>query len=117
VVAWAGGPDARVLSARAPLERIGQAVGDLAAELALPESLLADNLRGWYHHDWVGDPLARGAYSYVTVGGTRARFGLCEPHGRLVFAGEHVPTPGVTSSTVEAALRSGERAARWILGE
>jgi monoamine oxidase len=114
MIAWAGGPHARELTAQPMDERIARAVTDLSEALDLPEASLIDHLQGWYHHDWVSDPLAQGAYSYLEVGGVPAHLALGKPQGRLVLAGEHVATAGVTSSTVEAALRSGERAAAWI---
>jgi monoamine oxidase len=116
IVAWSGGPSARDLSRVPELQRVERAVADLAAALAIPERELVDHLRGWHHHDWVADPLALGAYSYVAVGGARARHALAEPRGRLLLAGEHVPTEGAVGSTVEAALRSGRRAGRHAVG-
>lgn len=116
LVAWCGGPAARVLSTRSALERVEQAVGDLALALDVPENTVVDRLRGWFTHDWMNDPLALGGYSYVTVGGVEAHRKLGEPDGRLFLAGEHLAVEGTVSSTVETALRSGERAAGRILG-
>jgi monoamine oxidase len=60
-------------------------------------------------------PRAHGAYSYVTVGGTRARGLLAKPVDRtLFFAGEATDTSG-QASTVAGALASGQRAARELL--
>ena len=115
IVAWCGGPVARELSTRTERERVERAVADFAAALDRPENDVVDHLRGWHHHDWVNDPFARGAYSYVATGGVDAQAALAEPQGRLVLAGEHVATKGTVSSTVEAALRSGDRAAKRLL--
>jgi monoamine oxidase len=66
-------------------------------------------------HDWQADPFARGAYSYVTVGGDKARSALAEPLAdTLFFAGEAADTEG-EAGTVAGALQSGARAARQVL--
>jgi monoamine oxidase len=76
---------------------------------------VADALEGSYYHDWQQDPLARGAYSYVTVGGGAARLLLAKPlAGTLFFAGEATDTQG-EAATVTGALQSGLRAAREAL--
>ena len=65
-------------------------------------------------HDWRRDPFARGAYSYLRVGGEGAREELAAPlAGTLFFAGE--ATDAEESGTVAGALRSGARAARQVL--
>src|SRR5262249_27663931 len=61
-------------------------------------------------HDWDRDPFARGAYSYMLVGGKNAAQSLSRPvEHTLFFAGEATE---FESGTVEAALVSGQRAAR-----
>jgi monoamine oxidase len=68
-------------------------------------------LEATYVHNWQRDPFARGAYSYVAVGGIRARELLAAPlGGTLYFAGEATDTTG-DAATVTGALRSGARAA------
>ena len=63
-------------------------------------------------HDWTLDPLARGAYSYVGVGGLNARLTLAEPlEDTLFFAGEATSNDG-QGGTVNGAFETGERAAR-----
>jgi len=60
--------------------------------------------------DRVGDPFARGAYSFVLVGAEDARAALAAPiDGMLWFAGE--ATAGREGATVAGALQSGMRAA------
>jgi monoamine oxidase len=62
-------------------------------------------------HDWTRDPFARGAYSYIAVGGGNARTALAAPvEGTLVFAGEATSSDG-QGGTVNGALETGERAA------
>ena len=113
LVAWAGGP------------RVAQIQGSLAhlTQQAL-ESLdfvfgkywdVADELEAAYCHDWQQDPFARGAYSYVGVGGGGARAKLAESvEGTLFFAGEATDNTG-EAATVTGALQSGERAARELI--
>lgn len=114
VVAWCGGGPARHLSALPELERVERAVASFASAAEVSEAFVIDHLRGWHHHDWLEDPFSRGAYSYVTVGGYERLGDLCAPRGRLVLAGEHICVEGTVSSTVEAALQSGERAAGLV---
>ncbi len=67
-----------------------------------------------YAHDWQRDPYARGAYSYVAVGGADARERSRAPvDGVLFFAGE-ATAPASEAGTVAGALESGERAAREV---
>ncbi|MEJ1966366.1 MAG: NAD(P)/FAD-dependent oxidoreductase [Gammaproteobacteria bacterium] len=116
LVAWAGGP--RV----ARLEAKGSSVADLT-QLAL-QSLnsmfgkhwdVADELEAAYFHDWQRDPFARGAYSYVAVGGGTARADLAAPvESTLFFAGEATDVEG-EAATVAGAIQSGERAAAQVL--
>jgi monoamine oxidase len=76
---------------------------------------VAAGLEGYYYHDWQLDPFARGAYSYVTVGGGDARRALALPiDGTLFFAGEATDVEG-EATTVTGALQSGRRAAREVL--
>jgi monoamine oxidase len=115
LVAWAGGP-------RVPRLARGRSPGDLA-QLAV-ESLrtmfgggvnLADQLEGWYYHDWQADPLAGGAYSYVAVGGSEARAALARPIGTTLFFAGEATDAGGEAGTVTGALQSGLRAAREAL--
>jgi monoamine oxidase len=68
-----------------------------------------------YAQDWQADPYSRGGYSYVLVGGAGARGRLAAPiEETLFFAGE--ATDAEEAGTVAGALRSGQRAAREVLG-
>jgi len=114
VVAWAGGPKAaRFAGAAAP-----RIVRDAAASFASLFGIRAgieDRLAAVWVHHWQQDPLARGAYSYVAVGGHGARRALAEPlQDTLFFAGEAANDAG-EHGTVAGALQSGERAAREVL--
>jgi monoamine oxidase len=115
LVAWAGGPRALRASNNAePGEVVGRAVAALQTMFG-KRCNVAEQLEGAYYHDWQQDPFARGAYSYVTVGGGNARSLLAAPIANtLFFAGEATDTEGETA-TVAGALQSGSRAAREVL--
>ena len=115
LTAWAGGPNAIRLAGMTAPRIVKQAMASLATvfgRAALQERLVASWL-----HDWQKDPFARGAYSYVTVGGHGARKALANPlRDTLYFAGEATDYEG-EHGTVAGALRSGTRAAREVLGD
>ncbi|HSY07175.1 MAG TPA: NAD(P)/FAD-dependent oxidoreductase [Steroidobacteraceae bacterium] len=115
LVAWAGGPKAARLSAAgSPREIVALALAAVQSMFGR-DCLASATLEGSYFHDWQQDPFARGAYSYVTVGGQAARARLAAPLANaLFFAGEATDTQGETA-TVTGALQSGQRAAREVL--
>jgi monoamine oxidase len=115
LVAWAGGPRVpRLASGRSPAELARLAVGSLQTLFGSGVNV-ADQLAGWYYHDWQADPCACGAYSYVAVGGSEARTALACPLAEtLFFAGEATDSGG-EAGTVTGALESGSRAAREVL--
>jgi monoamine oxidase len=114
LVAWTGGPTARALSSRPFEDQKSIALSGLARALGTAPSKLAKEVSGAWTHDWQGDPYARGAYSYVRVGGEGAGKALARPVEKtLFFAGE--ATEPDRSGTVEGALASGLRAARQVL--
>ena len=61
-------------------------------------------------HDWQRDPFARGAYSYVVVGGDRARETLAKPLRRtLYFAGEATIPPVIRAHTWRSLFHDADR--------
>ena len=115
LVAWAGGPNASRLAKAAAPDIVRGAVASLASIFGVRKGIEDQLAAAWTHH-WQQDPLARGAYSYVAVGGHGARRALAEPlEDTLFFAGEAADYEG-EHGTVAGALRSGERAARATLG-
>jgi monoamine oxidase len=110
LIAWAGGPKAERLA--------GRDTGLLVrAALASLQDIFGrhDGLDAVYLHDWQSDRYARGAYSYVTVGGEGARESLAAPlQDTLYFAGEATDCTG-EAGTVAGALQSGVRAARELM--
>jgi monoamine oxidase len=110
IVAWAGGPKAdalRDLSQSELIEHAARGFGGMFGD----GTSAREELEGAAVHDWANDQFARGAYSYVRVGGLNARAALAEPlDGVLFFAGESTSTGG-QGGTVNGALASGARAA------
>ena len=92
-----------------------RAVTSLARQMRISRQRLRSLVEGFWTHDREHDPFARGAYSYVAVGGTGATAALARPLRRtLFFAGEAVETEGGTG-TVDGAISSGRRAAKQVL--
>ena len=113
VVAWCGGPRAEALSGASSRRVIALAESQLARALRRPPRRVRAARIGAWWHDWSRDPWARGAYSYPRVGGSEAWRALSRPEeGTLFLAGEATHEE---SGTVEAALASGERAARQVI--
>jgi len=114
LVAWAGGPKAAELSRLSEQNVVEQALESVAAVFG--ESCdAAARLVAAYYHNWQHDVFARGAYSYLNVGGQTARATLAAPvQDTLFFAGE-ATDPGEEAATVAGALQSGTRAALEIL--
>jgi len=116
LVGWSGGPAAERLADKSEDEILSAALGALCRMLGTTESFLRERLAASYVADWHADPFARGAYSYVPVGGLDAMKQLAQPvENTLFFAGEATHHEG-QSGTVSAALATGYRAAREVIG-
>jgi len=114
LIAWAAGPKAARLTGTATSDIIRKAVTSLKSVFGKRADIDAQFEAAWFH-DWQQDPFARGAYSYVTVGGDGARQALAAPlRNTLFFAGEATDFEG-EYGTVAGALQSGIRAAREVL--
>jgi monoamine oxidase len=112
---WAGGPYAARLSGLSRDAVTHHAIDSVAEALALPAKEVGSRLETCHFHDWTADPYARGAYTYVGVGGAEAYRTLAAPVGdALYFAGE-ATCGGGYNATMEGALRSGRRAAAELL--
>ncbi len=115
LVAWAGGPAADALRDLDHTERTARALDGLAKLLGIRAAVAHDSLEAFFAHDWVRDPLTRGAYTYALAGGAGAARRTGEPlSGTLFFAGEHT-APSPDNGTVHGAIESGERAASEVL--
>jgi monoamine oxidase len=114
---WAGGPYAARLSGLGEGKLSDLAVKSLADALGVPAKDVSSRLVACHFHDWSMDPFARGAYTYVGVGGSEAYRTLAAPVAdTLYFAGE-ATCGGGYNATMEGALRSGRRAAAELLGK
>jgi monoamine oxidase len=112
LVAWAAGPNAARMAGAPKATIIATALESLT-RLFTGADVHAMVESAWLH-DWQSDPYARGAYSYVRVGGGHARRALAQPLlDTLFFAGEAADDED--AGTVAGALASGERAASEVL--
>jgi len=112
---WLAGPAAERLRAASDEAILQLALASLAQLLATPPETLQAQLCASYVRNWAAEPYAYGAYSYATVGSRAARAALAAPVAdTLFFAGEGLHD-GPDAGTVEAALASGQAAARSLL--
>ena len=113
---WAGGPYAAGLAGIGPDALRDVALSSAAGALGVPHGDLAAQLEAIHFHDWSADPLARGAYTYVGVGGSDAHRTLAAPVADTLFFAGEATCGGGYNATMEGALRSGRRAAAELLG-
>ena len=112
LVGWAGGPTARELTRSGALEDV--VLTELAHVFGMRRARAESLVESIHWHDWSNDPSVRGAYSYVGVDGASAPRTLARSvAGRVFLAGE--ATDAASGGTVEAALATGERAARAVV--
>jgi monoamine oxidase len=115
LVAWAGGQAADALARLTIDARVDRALDSLARLLGVARAVVDRQIVASDTHDWAADPFARGAYSYVRVGGIDAQAVLASPiEDTLFFAGEATELAG-HQATVHGALFAGQRAADEVL--
>jgi len=115
LVAWTGGTRARELSSLRDEQVMDRAIEALAREFGVTRREARRLVTGSWIHNWENDPYARGAYSYMLVGGSDAPAKLARPIDRtLFFAGEASDSEGRTG-TVHGAIATGRRAAKQLL--
>jgi monoamine oxidase len=106
---YACGDKADVLAAQPKANRQAQLMRDLAAVSPNAAMALVDT----FDQPWQNDPWAHGAYALYRPGQWfRIRPLLEEPHGKVLFAGEHI---GDWQGFMEGAVSTGEIAARHLL--
>jgi monoamine oxidase len=106
---YACGDKADVLAAQTKTERQAQLMRDLAAVSPYAAAALIDSI----DQPWQDDPWVHGAYAIYRPGQWfRIRPLLEEPHGKVLFAGEHI---GDWQGFMEGAVSTGENAARQLL--
>ena len=115
LTAWLGGPAAKRWAGAAIGALRDAALESLAAITGRATTDLRAGLVAVHHHDWTRDPFARGAYTWMRVGGSGAPAVLAAPvAGTLFFAGEATCGEG-RNATMEGAIGSGWRAADELL--
>jgi monoamine oxidase len=115
LVAWEGGPAAEALAELSSQQRVDRALESLARLTRVRRADVDRQIVAWDTHDWAADPFARGAYSYVRVGGIERQAALASPVANtLFFAGEATELHGY-QATVHGALFAGQRAADEVL--
>jgi monoamine oxidase len=113
ITGWAPFPSADRLSGKSKGFVVDKSLETLSRLLGV--SKIGTHVDAAYLHDWQGDPWARGAYSYVKVGGDHAEQDLGSPlDGALFFAGEATDVVG-NNGTVNGAIASGKRVAKEII--
>jgi monoamine oxidase len=112
---WAGGPRAQRLNSAEEAFLRTRAIRALSRIFEVETKRVAGLLEKLHVHHWTQDPWARGAYSYIGVGGMDAPRRLAEPVEHTVFfAGEALAEPG-QQGTVHGAIASGRRAAESLM--
>jgi monoamine oxidase len=112
---WVGGTAAQRLAMKPDREIVADAIEALCRILGLRRPELEELIDEWYFHNWMSDPFARGAYSYLPTGGLEARKELARTvEETLFFAGETTYLMG-EPGTVHGAIASGIRAAGEIV--
>jgi monoamine oxidase len=115
LIGWVGGPQARRLASLGDDEIRARAVRALARQFSMPTREASRLVTAAWTHNWQHDPFARGAYSYIRVGGKDAPAKLARPlAATLFFAGEASDADGRTG-TVHGAIATGRRAAKQVL--
>jgi monoamine oxidase len=117
LVGWVAGRRADAFAARyrTTEARLRAALGGLARAVGASAGAMTAAVEDARVFDWADDPWARGAYSWIPVGGLDAPAALAAPiGGRLFFAGEATDTVG-DPGTVHGAMTTGTRAAAEIV--
>jgi monoamine oxidase len=117
LVGWVAGRAAETFAARYrdPEARLRAALGGLAHAVGARADAIIAAVEDAHVFDWETDPWARGAYSWIPVGGLDAPAALAAPvAARLFFAGEATDLVG-DPGTVHGAMTTGTRAAAEIV--
>ena len=111
---WLAGPGSNALSGEPDESILLAAITSLASIFDINTGILQQYIKGSYVHNWISDHYSRGAYSYNTITSAAAKKILATPVATtLFFAGEALDAD--SNATVDAALRSGKKAAENIL--
>jgi monoamine oxidase len=114
---WFAGPRTQAMAKLGENELLEVGLGSLAETFGLDPRQLQRRLVAARAINWAHDPHAGGAYSYATPATKAAQAMLSiSDGGSILFSGEALYA-GRDMGTVEAALASGLRTARSILGQ
>jgi monoamine oxidase len=112
---WLSGPKAKELSVLRNESLLQKSIESLSKIFQVTEEAIKEQLQSWHIFNWTKDPFTRGSYAYSTINTSKARQILMAPvENTLFFAGDAF-YDGNEMGTVEAALISGQRAARELL--
>ena len=112
---WFGGPKTETMANLSEPELIEEGLASLAEIFNLNPQQLRSRLVAARAINWAHEPFARGAYSYATLETRNAQSVLASSDGAVVFSGDALYR-GRDMGTVEAALASGLKTARTLLG-
>ncbi|MBE9585766.1 FAD-dependent oxidoreductase [Mucilaginibacter sp. JRF] len=114
---WLGGPAAFDRKDTSNEDMLQLALTSLSRIFKIAPDILKSKLIAWNIANWTADPFTLGSYAYDTVDSAEARQILFKPIDHtLFFCGEYL-YDGPKMGTVEAALSSGKKVARLIVGE
>ena len=113
---WFGGPKTEGVASLGEYELVEAGIASLAEIFGCDPKELMRNLVAARAINWAHDPLARGAYSYVTPQTRAAQAVLSRIDGGAVFFSGEALYRGRDMGTVEAALASGLETARTLTG-
>jgi monoamine oxidase len=117
ITGWAGGPKADALLGHSPAELEMLGLDILARIFSKTIAAIRAELVACHSYNWAQDPYARGAYSYIPVGGLYLPKQLGAPiEDTLFFAGE-ATARDAQMGTVFGAFESGLRAASEVMGD
>ena len=113
---WLAGPKTESMANLGEHQLVEEGLASIAEIFNLNPQQLRSHLVAARAINWAHDPFARGAYSYATLGTRDAQSVLSSSDGgTIVFSGEALYR-GRDMGTVEAALASGLKTARALLG-
>ena len=115
LTSWEGVPKAQDLSRLDEENVVQRALQTLSITVGKSTNFLNKELRQSFRHDWSNDPYARGAYSYIRVGGIEKSKLLSWPEEDTIFFAGEATAGGDARGTVHGAIESGLRSAKQIL--
>lgn len=113
LTAYVTGHRARALSSMPASDAAEVGLQDLCR--LFPDAHPEDLLASWLRMDWITEALARGAYSFVGLGGAGSRHSLAAADTQALFWAGDATATSTIASVVHGAFASGQRAAAEVL--